>query len=79
MLGKPEVDAPHRERDDSHRGEDRELAAARLGGRIVEGEQQDGAAKKDETGRQNHERRGAHEVEVEAPQNHRRNGTTMRG
>ena len=78
-LRKPEMHAPNRERDDGHRGEDGELAAARLGGRIVEGEQQDGAAQQHQTDGQNHQRGGAHQVEVEPPQNHRRNRTTMRG
>ena len=73
------MDAPHRQRDDGHRGEDRELGAARVGVGIVEDEEQDGRAEEDQTRGQQRERGGAYQVQVEAPQNHRRNRTTMRG
>jgi hypothetical protein len=76
-LREPEMDAPHRQRDDAHGGVDGETGPALLGGRIVEDEKQDGRAEVDQTQGKHHERRGAHDVEVQAPQGHARNRTTI--
>src|SRR5437868_5650839 len=76
-LGKPEMDGPDRQGDDAHRGVDGECAAAvrRVG--VVEGEEEKGAAEQHEAGGEDDQRGGAHQVEVEAPQKHRRKPTTI--
>jgi uncharacterized protein YbaR (Trm112 family) len=71
------VDRPNREGNEGHRGECGRLRPVVVTRRIVKEKEQQRGAEKGQSGGQERQRRGAHEVEVKPPQNHRRNPTTI--
>jgi hypothetical protein len=76
--GEPVVHSPDRQGDESHRAEARGRRSGGISGGIVEDKKEDCCPEQRQPRRQRAERRRADEVEVEAPQSHAANRTTMR-